>query len=142
VNLVLLSNSKDRVDAIRAASKRKGFACTVVGDEQEVSHSIDPASEGILVVDTESAPHLDRILKNRSPRWPVLVLAARFDSSAWVELFKAGASEVICDPLNAGKLDTALDGFLPQNEPRPSKIHALWRGLAHRLGLHARPPMR
>jgi DNA-binding response OmpR family regulator len=123
------------VDAIRAASKRRGFTCTVVNDERQAGNSIGETSEGILVVDTQSTPHLDQILRNRSPRWPILVLAARFDSSAWVEWFKAGASEVIGDPLSPRKVDAALDGFLRENASPPSKVQTLWHALARRLGV-------
>jgi DNA-binding response OmpR family regulator len=132
VNVVLLSTSKDRVDAIRAASKRRGFPFTVVGDPEQAAHSIGETAEGIFVVDAESTPHLDELLKGRSPRWPILVLATRFDSSAWVELFKAGASEVIGDPLSAHKVDAAFEGFL-RPLATPSKVHTIWRTLADRL---------
>lgn len=128
VNVVLLSKSKDRVEAIRAASKRKGFACTVVQNDELASDAIERSSdEGILVVDSEAARDIDRILRARLPNWPVLVLAARFDSAAWVELFKAGASEVIGDPLDPSKLDAALDGFLPSKILPPS---GLWNALS------------
>jgi DNA-binding response OmpR family regulator len=141
VNVVLLSTSKDRAEAIRAASRRKGLTCTVVQDEQQASIAIGDGQEGILIVDAESTGDLDRILKNRSPGWPILVLAARFDSSAWVELFKAGASEVIGHPLNSRKLDVALDGFLRQ-PAAPSPVHTIWRALARRLGIGTGPLMR
>lgn len=134
VNVVLLSTSKDRVDAIRAASKRRGFACTVAGDHEQAAHSIEEMTEGIFVIDAESTPQLAELLKGRSPRWPILVLATRFDSSAWVELFKAGASEVIGDPLNAHKVDAAFEGFLRQ-PAAPGKVHTIWRTLAERLGV-------
>jgi DNA-binding response OmpR family regulator len=136
VNVVLLSTSKERADAIRAASRRKGLAFVVVHDEPQASIAMAKGREGILVVDAESTGNLDRMLRNRSPGWPILVLAARFDSSAWVELFKAGASEVIGEPLNSRKLDIALDGFL-REPPAPSPVHTIWRALARRLGIGA-----
>jgi signal transduction histidine kinase len=134
VNVVLLSTSKERIEAIRTASRRKGLACIVAQDEREAAISTGESSEGILVVDAESTGDLNGILKNRSPGWPILVLAARFDSSAWVELFKAGASEVVSDPLDSRKVDTAFDRFL-RKRPRPSAVDTIWHALARRLGL-------
>ena len=133
MNVVLLSTSKNRVEAIRAASRRKGFACTVVHDDEHASEAIKRSSdEGILVVDAEATRDMDRILRARLPHWPILVLSSRFDSSAWVELFKAGASEVIGDPLNAGKVDAALDGFISDTMPRQG---GLWNTIARRFGM-------
>lgn len=134
VNLVLLSKSKNRVEAIRAASRRKGFTCTVVLDDQQASNAVRDMGAGILVVDNESTLALNRILESRSPHWPILVLSARFDSSTWVEMFKAGASEVIGDPLDARKVDAALDGLLTAGSKR-SPVVNLWRTLARRFGL-------
>ena len=136
MNLVLLSTSKDRVEAIRAASKRKGFACTVVHDDEQASSAIrnGGAGEGILVVDAETTRDLEGILRGRLPNWPILVLSAQFDSSAWVELFKAGASEVIGDPLHARKVDAALDGFVSEKAAR-SQVRDLWDTLARRFGM-------
>ena len=133
VNVVLLSTSKDRVEAIRAASKRKGFACTVVRDDEHASAVIDRSSnEGILVVDAEATRDMDRMLKARRPNWPILVLSAHFDSTAWVELFKAGASEIVGDPLNPMKLDAAFDGFASAT---PAQSNRWWETIARRLGV-------
>jgi DNA-binding response OmpR family regulator len=141
VNVVLLSTSKERVDAIRAASRRKGFECTVVADEQHASAAIHGSNAGILVIDAGSAQGLDHLLKTRAPGWPVLVLAHHFDSSAWVEMFKAGASEVIGDPLDARKVDAAFDGFI--HEPsQGTRVQTIWRSLARRFGFGADPQMR
>ena len=138
MNVVLLSTSKDRVDAIRAASRRRGFICTVVPDDQHASAAIQQSGEGILILDAESTNDLERILRGRSPNWPILVLSARFDSSAWVELFKAGASEVIGDPLDARKVDAALDGFAGDRTDQ-SPVRSLWRSVARKLGLWSSP---
>jgi DNA-binding response OmpR family regulator len=140
VTVVVLSTSKDRVEAIRAASKRKGLACIVAADEQGAVGSFREDG-GIFVVDAQSASDLNSILRNRSPGWPILVLASRFDSSAWVEMFKAGATEVIGDPLHAKKVDTALEGFMIPPSTR-SPVHTIWRSLARRFGFGSGPQMR
>lgn len=133
MHVVLLSTSKERVDAIRASSKRKGFVCTVVRDDEHASAAIQRKSpEGILVVDAAAARDLDLILRARLPNWPILVLSAGFDSSAWVELFKAGASEIIGDPLDPRKVDAALEGLINAHAPQPP---TLWDTLARRLGM-------
>ena len=133
---MLLSTSKDRVEAIRAASRRKGFACTVVHDDEHASAAIQNSSdEGILVVDAEAALDMDRILRARRPNWPILVLSARFESGAWLELFKAGASEIIGDPLNPRKVDAALDGFVSRSGPPDAGLSGLLHRVGRRLGM-------
>lgn len=128
MNVVLLSNSRDRIEAIRAALKRRGVGCTVVPDEEHASTAIQMGREGVFVIDSETTGDLGRVLQNRSQSWPILVLTRRFDSSAWVEMFKAGASEVIGDPLHPAKLDAAFDGFIG-----PLQIQSAWRGIARWL---------
>ncbi len=138
MNVVLLSNSKERVDAIRAASKRKGFGCRVVPDEEQASAAIHEAGEGILIVDAQATPRIDEVLRRRLPGWPVLVLVPRFDSVAWVEMFKAGASEVIGDPLIPRKVDAAFDGFL-RGPGAVTPMRTMWRALARRFGFGTGP---
>ena len=133
VNVVLLSTSKYRVQAIRAASRRKGFACTVVPDDEHASALIQRNSnEGILVLDAEATRDMDQILRARRPNWPILVLSSCFDSSAWVEMFKAGASEIIGDPLHARKVDAALEGFSGVKSTGPV---GWWQAMVQRLGM-------
>ncbi len=131
MNVVLLSNSKEHIDAVRAAAKRKRLTCTVIDADEHASATIrQKSNEGIVVVDAEASLDFIRLLHTRLPAWPILVLSSRFDSSAWVELFKAGASEVIGVPLNPGKLDAALDGFVHAPESG-----GLWDRLVRRLGV-------
>jgi len=108
---------------------------TVVSEERQASLVMAASAEGIFVVDSLTAGgDLNPILKNHPPGWPVLVLAAHFDSSAWVEMFKAGASEVIADPLTEAKLDVALDALAKT----PSRIENGWRAVARLFGFGMR----
>ena len=133
MDVILLSNSKDRIEIVRTVLKRKGLGCVVVADEQGVSAAIRKRSEGILVIDSEATGRLRQLLENRSPGWAILVLTGKFDSSAWVEIFKAGASEVIGDPLRPAKVDAALDGLIGEPERSP-QIQTIWSALASRFG--------
>jgi DNA-binding response OmpR family regulator len=136
LNVVLLSTSRDRIETVRAASKRKGLECTVAPDESHAAAAMHGGNPGIYVIDAESLGDLNHVLHNRLPGWPVLVLATQFDSSAWVEMFKAGASEVIGDPLHAHKVDAAFDAFIRQPSPVP-QARTIWTALARRFGFGA-----
>ena len=85
-----------------------------------------------MIVDAEAKSDLDRLLRTRLPNWPILVLSSCFDSLAWVKLFKAGASEIISDPLHPQKMEAALEGLLHQKEEGDQSG---WNRLTHRLGM-------
>lgn len=134
MDVVLLSNSKDRIEAIRAGLKRKSLACTVVPNEESVWSAMRNCPEGILVIDAAATGQLIRVLQNRKKGWPILVLTRTFDSNAWVEIFKAGASEVIGEPLSATKIDSALEGLIPLPQ-HSGGIQTIWSMIASRLGI-------
>jgi DNA-binding NtrC family response regulator len=122
MQLVFLSTARNRIEAVRAAAKRNGLGCTLIASQDQASAAMNVSTGGILVVDAETTPQLQQVLAARLPGWPILVIARQFDSSAWVEWFKAGAAEVISDPLDAAKLDAALDGFLTSGTETPSNV--------------------
>ena len=145
MTVLMLSEAEHRIELFRKCCLRRGITLAVARSLRAAQQILHSAARGVLVFDAGvwTWPEVQHLLGVDLQGWLVLVILPNFTASEWMGAFKAGATEVISEPLTAAKADLALSAVAGLDSPVPgsSQYKRLFGSLLDRVRnlLHAPP---
>ncbi|MCC7157615.1 MAG: hypothetical protein IT161_23755 [Bryobacterales bacterium] len=111
MTVLMLSETGHRIEVFRKCCLKRGLTLTLARTLREAQNTLRRTGRGVLVFDAGvwTWPEVHWLLGADLHGWSVLVVLPNFTSEEWMGAFKAGASEVISEPLTVAKVNAALD---------------------------------
>ena len=146
-DVVLLTPSAERVRFFRRLGHANGFPVRWVQRLDEAAALISGTGSRILVCDSNGPGYnwtdALRLTRGALHGASLVVVLSSLDSSRWLEVLRAGAGDVVCEPLNAESALAALEGAMrasrvleEETAARPhgrGRLNRLWAALGRAL---------
>lgn len=118
---ILIVDDQPAIRTLLAEVLSKSYNCVSVESASEALRLMEAQRYHLALVDLGlsgmSGLSLCRLLTNRYPRTPVIVVSGQSDSQSQSEAFKAGASEFLQKPFNVGEAVAAVNRVLTKYSP-------------------------
>ena len=106
-------------DYLETVALRLGYSVTVAGDGEEALATLDQSKPDIITLDAV-LPGMDgletlRLLKQRLPEVPVVMLSGHGQARTIVEAMKLGASDFLRKPFEVEELELAFQKALEKH---------------------------
>ena len=123
MTVLMLSEAEHRIEIFRKCCQRRGLTLDVARSLRSAQKVLHAGQNGVLVFDAGvwTWPEVQGLLAQDLQGWSVLVVLPSFTAREWMGAFKAGAAEVITEPLSPAKVEAALDAVAGLARPVPTE---------------------